>query len=385
MLVPEVDAFAVSDVNLLSATLVHVVPLDVRTFPDVLGATNDGVEVPLPSITLLAVNVASPVPPFATGNVPVTPVVSGNPVQLVKVPELGVPNTGVVSVGDVANTKDPLPVSFVIADAKLALVGVARNVATLVPNPATPVEIGKPVQFVSVPEVGVPNNGVTKVGLVACTPAPVPVDVVTPVPPCNTDKAVVRPVIDVISELAPDLAALNAVLASVAVAEPVPPAVTGIVSPEVPACKSLICAIKVLIALFTLAGEHPSAMLMLLMSVLSAEVAEYSLIFVFAIFYPCLNQMSVLGVVSVQVSVPAVISVHVSEEGDTAVHVSEPADTGVHVSAPGTTGVQPSPCIVPFATIVPLAVICTASEYIALAYALTFAKAFTLALNDCIL
>jgi hypothetical protein len=77
--------------------------------------------------------------------------------------------------------------------------------------------------------------------------------------------------------------------------------------------------------------------------------------------------MSVLGDISVQVSVPAVISVHVSEEADIGDHVSVDVVASVHVSAPGVTGVQPSPCIVPFATIVPLAVICTASEYIAFA------------------
>ena len=41
---------------------------------------------------------------FATGRFPVTPVESGNPVQLVRVPELGVPRAGVTSVGDVALT-----------------------------------------------------------------------------------------------------------------------------------------------------------------------------------------------------------------------------------------------------------------------------------------
>lgn len=39
------------------------------------------------------------VPPLAIGNCPVTPVVSGRPVQLVSVPLEGVPSTGVVSVG----------------------------------------------------------------------------------------------------------------------------------------------------------------------------------------------------------------------------------------------------------------------------------------------
>jgi hypothetical protein len=33
------------------------------------------------------VEVVEPVPPFATGKVPVTPVVKGKPVQLVKVPD----------------------------------------------------------------------------------------------------------------------------------------------------------------------------------------------------------------------------------------------------------------------------------------------------------
>ena len=57
-------------------------------------------------------------------------------------------------------------------------------------------------------------------------------------------------------------------------------------SPLVPSCWSFNCAISVLTALFKLAGEHPSAMLILLMSVLFADVAEYSLILFFAIFYP---------------------------------------------------------------------------------------------------
>jgi hypothetical protein len=82
-------------------------------------------------------------------------------------------------VGDVANTKAPEPVSSVTAAARFALEGVARNVATPVPNPDTPVLIGKPVQFVSVPLVGVPSNGVTRVGDVANTSAPDPVSSVT--------------------------------------------------------------------------------------------------------------------------------------------------------------------------------------------------------------
>ena len=77
----------------------QVVPLLVKTLPVVLGATNVGADVPLPKITLLAVRVARLVPPLATGNVPVTPVLSGRPVPLVKTTADGVPRLGVVNIG----------------------------------------------------------------------------------------------------------------------------------------------------------------------------------------------------------------------------------------------------------------------------------------------
>ena len=67
------------------------------------------------------------------------------------------PITGVTKVGEVANTLEPVPVSSVNKAAKLALDGVAKNVAAPVPSPETPVEIGKPVQLVKVPLDGVPN------------------------------------------------------------------------------------------------------------------------------------------------------------------------------------------------------------------------------------
>jgi hypothetical protein len=106
-------------------------------------------------------------------------VVRGKPVVLVNTPDAGVPRAGVTNVGEVANTKAPVPVSSVTAAARLADNGVARNVATPVPKPDTPVEIGKPVQLVNVPLVGVPKSGVTKVGDVANTSAPEPVSPVT--------------------------------------------------------------------------------------------------------------------------------------------------------------------------------------------------------------
>ena len=132
--------------------------------------------------TLTAKAVATPVPR------PDTPVLIGKPVAFVSVTLEGVPKAGVTSVGDVANTKEPLPVSSVTVAAKLAEEGVAKNVATPVPKPETPVEMGRPVAFVNVAEDGVPKIGVTSVGEVDNTTLPVPVEVVTPVPPFKTAK-----------------------------------------------------------------------------------------------------------------------------------------------------------------------------------------------------
>ena len=84
-------------------------------------------------------------------------------VQFVNVPLAGVPNTGVTNEGLVANTNTPVPVSSEILPAKLADVPDANPV------------IGNPVQDVKVPPDGVPNTGVTKVGLVANTNDPLPV------------------------------------------------------------------------------------------------------------------------------------------------------------------------------------------------------------------
>jgi hypothetical protein len=84
---------------------------------------------------------------------------------------------GVVIVGLVEKTVVPVPVFVVRAEARLADEGATRNDETPVPNPDTPVEIGKPVQFVSVPAEGVPILGPTSVGVVALTTLPVPVGV----------------------------------------------------------------------------------------------------------------------------------------------------------------------------------------------------------------
>ena len=69
----------------------QVVPFEVSRLPFVPGATTCKAEVPLPSRTLLAVSVAAPVPPFATGRVPVTLVVkSTNWVEVEPVPPLAI-------------------------------------------------------------------------------------------------------------------------------------------------------------------------------------------------------------------------------------------------------------------------------------------------------
>ena len=68
-------------------------------------------------------------------------------VQLVRVPELGVPSA---------------PFSSMMAPVEPVLI--ASAVATPVPNPVIPVLSGSPVQLVRVPEAGVPSTGVVMVG-----------------------------------------------------------------------------------------------------------------------------------------------------------------------------------------------------------------------------
>lgn len=102
--VPDVDACAVADVSTLLA-------IDVRTAPEMLGEVpNTTAPLPVEDVT--------PVPPLATGRVPVTPVVIGRPVQVVNTPLVGVPSNGVTSVADeivglVPNTTAPVPVEVV--------------------------------------------------------------------------------------------------------------------------------------------------------------------------------------------------------------------------------------------------------------------------------
>jgi hypothetical protein len=130
------------------------------------------------------VDVVTPVPPLETPKVPVIPVLAGRPVQLVSVPDVGVPKRGVTNVGLVAKTFAPEPVDVVTPVPPLETPSV----------PVIPVDSGSPVHEVSVPDVGVPSTGVTRVGEVFKTLAPEPVDVVTPVPPLETPSVPVVPV-----------------------------------------------------------------------------------------------------------------------------------------------------------------------------------------------
>lgn len=78
-----------------------------------------------------------PVPPLATGKVPVTPVVSGRPVKLVATPDVGVPSKGVTSVGEVDNTLLPEPVDVVTPVPPVAIATVpVRSAAASADNVA---------------------------------------------------------------------------------------------------------------------------------------------------------------------------------------------------------------------------------------------------------
>jgi hypothetical protein len=123
----------------------------------------------------------TPVPPLATGKVPVTPAVSdtiGKLVQLDKLPDEGVPNAGEVRLGELERTTLPDPVLDVTPVPPLATDKV----------PVVPASIGSPVQLVNEPDAGVPRAGVTSAGDVAKTSAPVPVSPVTAAASCAEVK-----------------------------------------------------------------------------------------------------------------------------------------------------------------------------------------------------
>ena len=80
----------------------------------------------------------------------VLPIIKGSVMDVV--------NVGVAIVGEVLKTKLPAePVLSEMIVPRFALLGVARNVATLEPRPLTPEEIGRPVALARLPEEGVPK------------------------------------------------------------------------------------------------------------------------------------------------------------------------------------------------------------------------------------
>lgn len=183
---------------------------------------------------------------FVTGRFPVTPVVRGKPVALVSVTDDGVPSAGVTRVGDVAKTLLPVPVlattdsAPVLPDVITAPLVVrfdnvpifcdvftestllvlvspvpATELATVVALPAEvmgPVRLAfvvtfpavnpaaVPVMFVPTKEDGVPRAGVINVGDVESTALPVPVEVVTPVPPLATAKVPARVIAPLVAD-----------------------------------------------------------------------------------------------------------------------------------------------------------------------------------------
>ena len=103
----------------LATPVIFVTPVTLNTLEIVTvvpsSVIDDCVNAVLPLFVLTSVFAAEKlvafVPPLAIGRVPVTPVVKGSPVALVRVTADGVPRFGVVNTGDVASaTTVPLPV-----------------------------------------------------------------------------------------------------------------------------------------------------------------------------------------------------------------------------------------------------------------------------------
>ena len=92
------------------------------------------------STTLVVpVEVVTPVPPLATGKVPVTPVVSGRPVALVSVADDGVPSAGVTKVGEVEKTRlvEVVPVAPAAVKPDILLNAAIPALVAFVPPSAT--------------------------------------------------------------------------------------------------------------------------------------------------------------------------------------------------------------------------------------------------------
>ena len=112
---------------------------------------------PVPYATAPAVGVVVPfVPPLAIGKVPVTPVVKGKPVAFVRVTDVGVPKIGVTNVGLVDNTTLPEPVLDVTpvppdATGKVPVVSADVDVAYKAPPDVKDVRFVPPLVVARVP------------------------------------------------------------------------------------------------------------------------------------------------------------------------------------------------------------------------------------------
>lgn len=110
----------------------------------------------------------------------------GRPVRFVATPDAGVPSAGVTNVGELDKTVFPVPVAVVVPVPPLRIGSI----------PVTPVDKGNPVKLVAMPDAGVPRTGVTSVGELDRTTLPVPVELVTPVPPFTAGSTPVTPVLN---------------------------------------------------------------------------------------------------------------------------------------------------------------------------------------------
>jgi hypothetical protein len=110
----------------------------------------------------IILDISSPTEPAAALSLVVVPITPDVEVKAMLV-ALAAPRTGVTNVGLVVKEIAPEPLTFT-----------PNAVATPVPNPDIPVLAGKPVQFVRVPDVGVPKTGVVKEGEVVPAKEPVP-------------------------------------------------------------------------------------------------------------------------------------------------------------------------------------------------------------------
>ena len=145
------ETVAVSIILEVFTSAFDEVPAKVCTPVNVFATCTTGIFAPA--------KVLAPVPPLAIGNVPVTPVVRGNPVTLVITPDAGVPNAGAVKVGlvrvlFVRVSVVALPTSVSVAAGRVMVVvpatAVACNVVVPEVDPEMSIALGFRVTVVAI-------------------------------------------------------------------------------------------------------------------------------------------------------------------------------------------------------------------------------------------